>query len=166
MTETQKTMAFAAKSKKKKATTARKKPVSLKPKKSKLFPGLEYPTSVRPESLDAYLEYPATRIVKIEERTVTASVNTLEDVGVTTENFVPICVWINFRYENNGLADDHWCGTPRLEAAVWAINKKFGTFIQPFHYFQLQIAMRKFGDHTLSTYSFEKSKKGLIAEDE
>lgn len=144
-----------------------KKLFAVKTKKSIRFPGLEYPASVDPAKLDIF--FMPTRIRKeiasINKFAKTAGVNLCEEVGITPHNFVQLCVWINFRYENNGLAADHWGHTPRIETATRAINAKFGTCMTPFHYFELQIAMRKHtvksrrgSAGTLATYSFKSGK--------
>jgi hypothetical protein len=142
-------------------TEHQKKLFAVKTKKSKIFPGLEYPASVDPTSLDRYLApaHVKTKIKALNGFAEKAGTNTYEEVGVNQNNFAAICVWINFRYENNGLADDHWCNTPRLKTATRAINTNFGTSMTPFHYFELQMAMRKYAKKTLSTYSFELGKK-------
>lgn len=130
-------------------------------KTSRRFSGLEYPASVNVATLDAFLA--PSKIVReiqvLDARAKIAGLNTCAEVGIYPHNFVRLCVWINARHENNGLAADHWAHTPRIEAATRAVNTTFNINMTPWHYNELQIDMRKFKKGALSTYDYARSKK-------
>lgn len=134
-------------------------------KSSKRWPKLIYPISANGASFDKFLEPKriAGRLRKLDNVAHIAEVNTCEEVGLTPANYTDICIWINFRYENNGLAADHWGHTQRIETATRALNAKFKTNLTPFHYSKLLISMRKGKNGPLSTYSFAESKKKIAA---
>jgi len=134
---------------------------AVKNKESRKFPGLLYPVSVRIAALDSF--FTAKKIANtfraINAKAIEAGVNTCEEVGIRPDNFVAICLWINFRHENNGLAADDWAHTPRIETATRAVNTRFKTSITAWHYNKLQITMRKSAKGALSTYSYARGKK-------